>query len=185
MGCDGCNSGTCHSSAKFQSTHPRGVRLSRLCKRIRPKDFNPRTHVGCDRRGGNIIKIVYRFQSTHPRGVRPSGSLGRCRIKHISIHAPTWGATSFAPHCEPLDEFQSTHPRGVRRPNGRGCRGGVREFQSTHPRGVRLNPSGRRLEPRDFNPRTHVGCDSLVNSFWKLSKISIHAPTWGATRFDT
>ena len=33
-----------------------------------------------------------------------------------------------------------------------------------------------------FNPRTHVGCDLLVQGAeFQPDKISIHAPTWGAT----
>ena len=37
-------------------------------------------------------------------------------------------------------------------------------------------------DARDFNPRTHVGCDldNLTNT--TLPRISIHAPMWGATR---
>ena len=39
----------------------------------------------------------------------------------------------------------------------------------------------RATRQRNFNPRTHVGCDSAdyANAFDQ--KISIHAPTWGAT----
>ena len=33
----------------------------------------------------------------------------------------------------------------------------------------------------DFNPRTHVGCDILSAAIYEERKISIHAPTWGAT----
>ena len=32
----------------FQSTHPRGVRLTRLRRPCFRRYFNPRTHVGCD-----------------------------------------------------------------------------------------------------------------------------------------
>ncbi len=109
----------------------------------------------------------------------------------ISIHAPTWGATSFAPHCEPLDEFQSTHPRGVRlglsdedvmrfkfqSTHPRGVRLNVTNkqdtiglFQSTHPRGVRPLLSNLRGSWKYFNPRTHVGCDC-----WELSGASRHS----------
>ena len=78
--------------------------------------------------------------------------------------------------------FQSTHPRGVRlynlsvsiESNG---------FQSTHPRGVRQLWSVRLTRRLNFNPRTHVGCD--LDSYYGVPaiKISIHAPTWGATAF--
>ena len=34
-----------------------------------------------------------------------------------------------------------------------------------------------------FNPRTHVGCDlKILTDYERFIKISIHAPTWGATR---
>ncbi len=61
--------------AGFQSTHPSGVRLSRRVGRGRARNFNPRTPVGCDRRG----------------------TMGRGHSE-ISIHAPQWGATPR--HCE-------------------------------------------------------------------------------------
>ena len=32
-----------------------------------------------------------------------------------------------------------------------------------------------------FNPRTHVGCDGLRHNGLQPARISIHAPTWGAT----
>ena len=58
------------STKKFQSTHPRGVRLSNSKSLFYYKRFNPRTREGCD------VIIIYaklilrQFQSTHPRGVR-------------------------------------------------------------------------------------------------------------------
>ena len=170
------------SIAPFQSTHPRGVRLSRYITKY----------------------ITKSFQSTHPRGVRPAIGLPSNCTADISIHAPAWGATvlvilnraprlDFNPRtrvgCDHfiviilsvLQKFQSTHPRGVRLayeiPQA-----GLKVFQSTHPRGVRLSryitkyitksfqsthPRGVRLLDafaddlidRYFNPRTRVGCD--------------------------
>ena len=56
---------------RFQSTHPRGVRLNYLLILLVHISFNPRTHVGCDT--GEII--------------------GNTQLPIVSIHAPTWGAT--------------------------------------------------------------------------------------------
>ena len=170
----------------FQSTHPRGVRLSIAS------------------RSGRAI----RFQSTHPRGVRPDkviveapqtvisihapargatrrvrrpaydrrisihaparGATQRQRDGHrgdrISIHAPARGATpASAAFSGDSLRFQSTHPRGVRR-NGNETGIAAIAFQSTHPRGVRLAPH-------------------IVRA--GLSDISIHAPARGATSYPT
>ena len=80
-------------------------------------------------------------------------------------------------------------------------------FQSTHPSGVRqsikaLAPSTRNFNPRTpvgcdrtgtwwarpaiiyFNPRTPVGCDTHRTQSAHFEIISIHAPQWGATRYD-
>ena len=54
-------------------------------------------------------------------------------------------------------------------------------FQSTHPRGVRhtiIHFIGLVLS---FNPRTHEGCDFILLSLHCVSRVSIHAPTRGAT----
>ena len=143
-------------------------------------DFNPRTHVGCDANG----RLKF-----------PNLS--------ISIHAPTWGATLCRVDFVPIYRFQSTHPRGVRHL----CRVDfvpIYRFQSTHPRGVRritptICPPNNDFNPRThvgcdsirvgnyprmnyFNPRTHVGCDCPRKATGQQSIISIHAPTWGATR---
>ena len=57
--------------ARFQSTHPRGVRrISTLFKKLSSGSFNPRTHEGCDN-----ARVYLLF------------------IFNVSIHAPTRGAT--------------------------------------------------------------------------------------------
>ena len=125
-------------------------------------DFNPRTRMGCD-----------------------FGVVDRCIFRFISIHAPAWGATHQSSTALILILFQSTHPHGVRH-----C------FTSILTRTL-----------GNFNPRTRMGCDDtlwgICNRFYKfqsthphgvrlraasriaeLTSISIHAPAWGATRFN-
>ena len=71
-----------------------------------------------------------------------------------------------------------------------GCDSGQRSkymaaiiFQSTHPHGVRRQTSTIPSRSTNFNPRTHMGCDFLTPQFVdNLKRISIHAPTWGATQ---
>ena len=60
---------------RFQSTHPRGVRL----------------HIV------NPLLLVNQFQSTHPRGVRHGRLGGDHHLGPVSIHAPAWGATPCIP----------------------------------------------------------------------------------------
>ena len=77
----------------FQSTHPCGVRQSKTLPRHKRTYFNPRTHVGCD---GTVTTPNTGFW--------------------ISIHAPVQGATSPPVWIFGTLIFQSTHPCRVRRP---------------------------------------------------------------------
>ena len=76
----------------------------------------------------------------------------------VSIHAPTGGATR--------------SPRRTRR---------RRSFQFTRPRGAR--PQSTILPPttRGFNSRAHGGRDLRTISEILARRVSIHAPTGGAT----
>ena len=139
--------------------------------------------MGCDYWCKGLSFSQTKFQSTHPRGVRPR----------------SWTSTL----CRVL--FQSTHPRGVRRLSFSqtkkeleisihaptwGATGGSAEAPTgasdfnprTH---VGCDSSGwaMRTSSGNFNPRTHVGCDPPDGSSPSGTKtISIHAPTWGATQ---
>jgi len=120
----------------FQSTHPRGVRLKKRGTTKSSSRFNPRTHVGCD-----------------------SKSVERRNHRRVSIHAPTWGATH--KFCNAFVEILCFNPR-----THVGCdstplvfANSVIKFQSTHPRGVRRRSGKNCRRERCFNPRTHVGCD--------------------------
>ena len=144
--------------SQFQSTHPRGVRRWLSNSSIRRSNFNPRTHVGCDPLASVGFNCLLAFQSTHPRGVRLVGFLV----------------------LPPLTRFQSTHPRGVRQLRNPYAQRILR-FQSTHPRGVRRKRVLFIYLSINFNPRTHVGCDLSCRYVFFSFKISIHAPTWGAT----
>ena len=54
-------------------------------------------------------------------------------------------------------------------------------FQSTHPRGVWPRWLGRETSLRSFNPRTYERCDLSYEDWLAVRKVSIHAPTRGAT----
>ena len=145
--------------------------------------FNPRSHVGSDGATACIWSCGF-----------------------VSIHAPTWGATGYRQYSIDVALFQSTLPRGERHRGGVRNRGGVR-FQSTLPRGERPRqfsfcdpdsgfqstlPRGERLtfvpalmRSKCFNPRSHVGSDIFCKHIRESADVSIHAPTWGATRRNT
>ena len=77
----------------------------------------------------------------------------------VSIHAPTRGATTISSTTLLWHLFQSTRPRGARRQ--------VHHHRGQHQRG--------------FNPRAHAGRDLLLLCVGSMSRVSIHAPTRGAT----
>ena len=143
----------------FQSTHPRGVRLT-----FDPPDADP-----------------YQFQSTHPRGVRLPQLPGVDGQGEVSIHAPAWGATSSgAPRTATPQWFQSTHPRGVRHSCGSSLML-ARLFQSTHPRGVRLYHRAAREHYVEFQSTHPRGVRLGAGRRFCDEAVSIHAPAWGAT----
>ena len=80
-----------------------------------------------------------------------------------------------------LKLFQSTRPRGARRSIAEHFTVRINPFQSTRPRGARPSMSSRLLSKSGFNPRARVGRDHGIASMGPISKVSIHAPAWGAT----
>ena len=143
------------------------------------------------------------FQFTRPRGARLDLYVGVVR-RAVSIHAPTGGATPIRrraraggrfnsrahggrdPHggrLQRTDQFQFTRPRGARRAYGWTYRTTARFNSRAH--------GGRDRRPRlttsrtgRFNSRAHGGRDSFRRPARTASRVSIHAPTGGATRID-
>ena len=142
----------------FQSTHPHGVRQPGKTGQNRPK----------------------KFQSTHPHGVRLRRRRRGGRGSPVSIHAPTWGATDAIASPSPAKAV-SIHAPTWGATTFLFYHTGIRQFQSTHPHGVRLGLHRVYHKPASFNPRTHVGCDIEIIEPISICKVSIHAPTWGAT----
>ena len=80
------------------------------------------------------------------------------RNEDVSIHAPTKGATLELVPISLKEAFQSTLPRRERRGGGSGTPG-----------------------KDGFNPRSHEGSDQMAFTDAVWDKVSIHAPTKGAT----
>ena len=120
--------------------------------------FNPRSHEGSD-----FVLFPYfvqslRFQSTLPRGER----------RYLPLEDSSYR------------KFQSTLPRGERRLWQQEQTLPL-PFQSTLPRGERRLSALRSSVRVDFNPRSHEGSDHSTPPSICSHKISIHAPTRGAT----
>ena len=122
--------------------------------------FNPRTHVGCDI-GHNITILIFVISIHAPTWGATAKNPSKSYTFKISIHAPTWGATLEFTKIFSQFTFQSTHPRGVRLTPKRHPVGSSL-FQSTHPRGVRQKQLTNKIMIKNFNPRTHVGCDGTL-----------------------
>ena len=133
-----------------------------------------------------LLSCFILFQSTHLQEVRRWLCLDLCYfVAIVSIHAPTRGATKYRSDIFASNRFQSTHLQEVRL-------------------GVILTNSHK----IGFNPRTYKWCDTYftitVQGFFKFQSthlqevrhyidswfdsvcyVSIHAPTRGATWFNT
>ena len=144
-------------------------------------NFNPRSHKGSD-----LPSPVFSI------------------LLEISIHAPTRGATSYTIHHSPLTEFQSTLPQGERRSSPSILITSYDISIHAPTRGATDLSCFSALLSIYFNPRSHKGSDNIrcwipVNCFLfqstlpqgerhdlsdtqiQMLRISIHAPTRGAT----
>ena len=99
----------------------------------------------------------------------------------VSIHAPTWGATKPPLTYPYFAVFQFTRPRGAR-PWNKTSPDHTPWFQFTRPRGARRRRHGHQRRRYCFNSRAHVGRDLANGVPDSDESVSIHAPTWGATR---
>ena len=150
-----------YQSTIFQSTPPRGWRLTYVDCTANDIHFNPLHREGGD--GCSIISIstVQAFQSTPPRGWRQAGAAEDGKSDDISIHSTARVETLMVTQSRwPMQRFQSTPPRGWRpvlpqlldlwhlfqstpprgwRQYARTATAVYRIFQSTPPRGWRPN----------------------------------------------
>ncbi len=148
------------ASLVFQSTLPRGERLSRFSHEYILSNFNPRSREGSDAVGLNA----------------------ELQHLHISIHAPARGATHHVVGGVGTLQFQSTLPRGERRMEAH-LRDKKTPFQSTLPRGER-RPRWfpRQAAAPEFQSTLPRGERQPAQRIPRGSeRISIHAPARGAT----
>ncbi len=125
---------------------------------IMASGFNPRSRMGSD----ELIKASFTcLLGFNPRS-RMGSDLRDFVISNVqvfvSIHAPAWGATRDRIVAVKDYQFQSTLPHGERH----GCWWAI-QFSIC------------------FNPRSRMGSDAPLTHCYYSTKVSIHAPAWGAT----
>ena len=98
---------------EFQSTFPRGERLTCRKPVLLRIHFNPRSRVGNDAFYGILVYLVP--ISIHvPAWGTTNVYWKESHTKYISIHVPAWGTTRNNFKGWDADKFQSTFPRGER-----------------------------------------------------------------------
>ena len=169
---------------RFQSTHPRRVRLMVVPSSVAVNEFQS-THP----RRVRLVRFIPLFRnfsvSIHaPTKGATWHSYPEGRQVQVSIHAPTKGATLYIPSLfqnpvvsihaptkgatmsEPIGKVMklvSIHAptKGATSTTAPHTRSLV--FQSTHPRRVRPGKTSFLRPILCFNPRTHEGCDYECN----------------------
>ena len=147
-------------TARFQSTHPHGVRRPRCSGCAAPCCFNPRTHTGCD----------------------PDFYINYPPYNKVSIHAPTRGATNLRIlYLIPSFRFNPRTHTGCDLLRLSFLAINSRFNPRTHT-GCDITTMTSLAPILRFNPRTHTGCDPSegIVDFGSY-RVSIHAPTRGAT----
>ena len=141
----------------FQFTRPRGARPSRPSRPAAGRGFNSRAHGGRDRGRSSARVRACSFNSRAHGGRDPlvMARVAKCRV---SIHAPTGGATLQGFELQAAKKFQFTRPRG-----------GATRHLLQNVRALR------------FNSRAHGGRDGVRQCHSRRGRVSIHAPTGGAT----
>ena len=100
----------------------------------------------------------------------------------ISIPAPTRGATAISCSYNLCNIFQSPRPQGARLGIIESC-GILCSFQSPRPQGARPLIQLVVCQSLNFNPRAHKGRDFPIFRPGHYLRISIPAPTRGATGY--
>ena len=170
---------------RFQFTRPRGARLQETFDLPDLISFNSRAHVGRD--GSN-------FET----------ALKECEV---SIHAPTWGATSRCPPAACSGSVSIHAPTWGATGSGGSGGGSGNCFNSRAHVGRDFRSSPSQCQVHSFNSRAHVGRDKSglygdKPQIWfqftrprgarqcsefvcfNSQTVSIHAPTWGATKLS-
>ena len=185
----------------FNSRAHGGRDRLRMLIRGPPSCFNSRAHGGRDENDRPPARRLAVSIHAPSGGATAARALDRV-LAHVSIHAPTGGATGDGPGSCGCNQFQFTRPRGARLVsvglqvssigfNSRAHGGRDVRLHARPGRPVCFNSrahGGRDRRCRAgafcagrFNSRAHGGRDGEVRADAGRARVSIHAPTGGAT----
>ena len=150
---------------RFQSTHPRGVRLAGTVAAGFPVSVSIHAPAwGATREFKRIMAEQMDVSIHAPAWGATPGLQHLVHLPLVSIHAPAWGATRLCEENRSLTEVSIHAPAW----------GATMFCSAPYP----MNWG--------FNPRTRVGCDLVQGKFVHIAaQVSIHAPAWGATSTST
>ena len=171
------------AASLFQSTLPRGERLSHFCRLTSVIiHFNPRSREGSDSFAAPTLNLLSNF---NPRSREGSDAiLSRDpRNAEISIHAPARGATMQAQKRAILQRISIHAPaRGATYSSQKLSLWCQKNFNPRSREGSDVRIHLQFQFRHYFNPRSREGSDcSVLCLFGSGICISIHAPARGAT----
>jgi len=147
--------------------------------------FNPRARVGRDSLHSKRGNYLGWFQSTRPRGARLECPDFDPNEDRVSIHAPAWGATSAGEQPRRGAGVSIHAPAWGATWLVFTSRYNLGSFNPRARVGRDSNGSAHAVMLSGFNPRARVGRDIELAAIKTLIHVSIHAPAWGATYFDS
>ena len=157
--CDWCDY---QELCEFQSTRPRGARLSAgEYPAHGPTCFNPRAREGRDVSPPHSGAGVVLFQSTRPRGARRQWKVDEMESLVFQSTRPRGARRKFLMTSKVIVRFQSTRPRGARQTLG---------YQVIYISKVSIHAPAR-------------GATQTPKGYDTYEIVSIHAPARGATDF--
>ncbi len=165
----------------FQSTFPRGERQNRIGKPMTPLFVSIHAPAGGATFNAAAAGEGEAVSIHAPARGATAVDKGRDGHQRVSIHAPTGGSDlTLATIAACAFMFQSTLPRRER-PLWNMAYDLLYLFQSTLPQRERPGAKSVYNSNGSFNPRSHGGSDAQRDSAKSLGRVSIHAPTEGAT----
>ena len=143
--------------------------------------FNPRSHEGSDRHHHSRLHVRHSFNPRSHEGSDHAAYESDGYSDGVSIHAPTKGATAmhWIPSVLSSVSIHAPTKGATKRKESRD--GETDSFNPRSHEGSDCNTQVNYARGVCFNPRSHEGSDGCVINGQRHLRVSIHAPTKGAT----